>query len=113
MSITITTKKTVTDAGKIGYVVTKIEALREKELPEMYISGKNYTVWKEKWFQEDSLCINTQINVERFVVGRFYTTTNFEELWNFVTKAGKHLMVVNETLHELRKAWKGVETFRS
>ena len=115
--IKIETKKEVSSAGVKGYRVVKVEALKDEELPRMYVNN----IKKDRCCIDFS-CVRPRLIVDpaisnkqsRFVidVGNFYSADKLHNYLETINLAGIWLREVNITLKTLKCQWVGKRNFK-
>jgi len=106
MSIIIKTRKEVLSSGIEGRRIKKLIALKNNQLPLAYF---NFT---DNVFLSDNenrlYCRKCEVVLE---VGYFYEENIFQKKLEFIKKSGDRLKDINDQLKEMRKNWRGKETF--
>jgi len=110
MSIIIKTRKEVLSSGVEGRRIKKIMALKKDQLPLVYFNFPEH-VWLSN--KDDILFTGSKKNVWQriFEVDCFYEENDFQDQLKFVKMSGDRLKCVNDQLKEMRRNWKGKETF--
>lgn len=117
--IRIETVREINDNGEQGYKITKIQALANKDLPEMYQdnSERPIAVLGTGWANPGTRLYlyegkkATYIFEWDYIWSRFYSCKDMKKINTHIKAAGKHLADVNAHLAKEREAWRGKVTF--
>lgn len=107
MSIVIKTKKKVSSDGIKGRVIKKIKALKQSELPSLYFSNKEKSVFLSEYRNR---LIDSNYN-SILKVDEFINESVFQDKIEYIKKCGDYLKEVKDKLKSLREEWNGKETF--
>lgn len=106
MSIKIRTEKVVLGSGLEARKVVSVQALAERDLPEMYLLEipHCHSVGSNLW-------VNAAGIIGHLTTGGLYGEKLFQLYLESIRKCGDHLHTVNAVSAEKRKWWNGEETF--